>query len=92
MNQKSENNHELYNNKGIIIWIADVTGSKSKYIAIFNINDGKPLNVPVDWNQTGINGEQMVRDLWTKNNLGKFNKVLTVNVEAHGCKLLKVGE
>jgi alpha-galactosidase len=91
VNQKSENNHEFSNNNGIIIWIADVPGSESKYIAIFNINDGKPLEVTVNWYEIGINGEQMVRDLWTKTNLGKFNKELIVSVEAHGCKLLKVG-
>jgi hypothetical protein len=92
VNQESENNHELSNKDGIITWIADIPGSKSKYIAIFNINDGDPTNVTVDWNKSGITGEQMVRDLWTKSNLGKFSEEMVVSVEPHGCKLFKIGE
>jgi alpha-galactosidase len=92
VNQKSENNHEILNKEGIIIWSADVNGSASKYIAIFNINDEDPLEVTIDWNKIGIHGEQMVRDLWARADLGKFNQEIAVNIDAHGCQLLKVGE
>lgn len=58
VNQKNENNHQLSDKNGIITWIADIPGSGSKYLAIFNVNDGKPQKVTVDWNETGIDGER----------------------------------
>jgi hypothetical protein len=92
VNQKSQNNHELYNKEGIIVWVADVTGSMSKYVAVFNINDGDPVKVSVDWNDLGIQGDQQVRDLWARTDLGKFNSEITVIAVAHGCQLLKIGD
>jgi alpha-galactosidase len=36
VNQKSTNNRELKNENGLIVWSADIPGSKDKYVAFFN--------------------------------------------------------
>ena len=90
VNQKSENNHEIRNSNGIVIWTADVPGSNAKYVALFNTNDGKPEKITVSWKETGLDGELTVRDLWAKRDLGKFTGEFSASIEAHGCKLIKV--
>ena len=92
VNQKSENNHEIRNEKGIIIWTADQPETNAKYVALFNTNDGKPIKISISWKKIGMQGELNVRDLWAKKDLGKFKGEFSANVEAHGCKLIKVGK
>ncbi len=36
VNQNSENNRQLFNTNNTVAWIADVPGSKDKYVALFN--------------------------------------------------------
>jgi alpha-galactosidase len=92
VNQNSEKNHEIRNKNGIVIWIADVPGTKAKYIALFNTNDGKPLMINVSWKEIALDGELTVRDLWAKKDLGKFTGKFSASIEAHGCRLIKIGE
>ncbi|MCB8999540.1 MAG: glycoside hydrolase family 27 protein [Bacteroidales bacterium] len=92
VNQHSENNHELRNENGNVIWIADKPGTKAKYIAFFNLNDGPPKEISVKWEEIGLTAEENVRDLWTRKDLGKFNSEFTAKVQAHGCVFVKIGE
>ena len=92
VDQQSENNHEVRNQNGIVIWTADQPGTRSKYMAVFNTNDGKTESIVVSWSEIGVTGELKVRDLWTKKDLGKFKEELSVNVEPHGCRLFRIGE
>jgi hypothetical protein len=39
VNQKSSNNRQLFNRNGTIGWVADVPGSRDKYLALFNTRD-----------------------------------------------------
>ncbi len=36
VNQESTNNRQVYNEKNLIVWTADVPGSSDKYVALFN--------------------------------------------------------
>jgi alpha-galactosidase len=36
VNQSSTNNRQLFNTNNTVVWIADVPGSKDKYVALFN--------------------------------------------------------
>ncbi len=36
VNQASSNNHQVYNTSNHVAWVADVPGSKDKYVALFN--------------------------------------------------------
>jgi len=45
VNQHSENNHQLFRTEdGLIAWIADVPGSKDKYLALFNTRDEESID------------------------------------------------
>ncbi|MDD4636391.1 MAG: NPCBM/NEW2 domain-containing protein [Bacteroidales bacterium] len=45
VNQHSENNRQLYRTEdGLIAWVADVPGSKDKYLALFNTRDKEAMD------------------------------------------------
>ncbi|MFA6812140.1 MAG: NPCBM/NEW2 domain-containing protein [Bacteroidaceae bacterium] len=45
VNQHSENNRQLFRTKdGLIAWVADVPGSRDKYLALFNTRDEQTLD------------------------------------------------
>jgi len=90
VNQSSQNNHELRNKDGIVVWTADDPATNAKYVAIFNINDGEPQKIVVRWTELGLDGELTVRDLWAKKDLGKFATEFSADVEAHGCILISL--
>jgi len=92
VDQQSENNHEVRNQNGMVIWTADLPGSKSKYVALFNTNDGKAKPISVEWSEIGVSGELKVRDLWAKKDLGNFSEKISLSVEPHGCRLVKIGQ
>ena len=39
VNQHSTNNRQLFNQDGLVAWVADVPRSKAKYLAVFNTRD-----------------------------------------------------
>jgi alpha-galactosidase len=46
VNQHSTNNRQLFRTKdGLIAWVADVPGSKDKYLAVFNTRDAASLDL-----------------------------------------------
>ena len=92
VNQKSENNHEIRNEKGIIIWTAEQPETNAKYVALFNTNDGKPIKISIPWEEIGMQGEFKVRNLWTKKDLGTFKDGFSANIVAHGCMLIKISK
>lgn len=51
VNQKSENNHQIQNLDGIVVWTADQPGTKAKYVVLFNTNDIKKEEVSITWNE-----------------------------------------
>ncbi len=42
VNQNSANNHQLFNTNNQVAWIADVPGTKDKYLAVFNTSPPPP--------------------------------------------------
>ena len=42
VNQNSANNHQLFNTNNQVAWVADVPGTKDKYLAVFNTSPPPP--------------------------------------------------
>jgi hypothetical protein len=42
VNQNSVNNHQLFNTNNQVAWVADVPGTKDKYLAVFNTSPPPP--------------------------------------------------
>ncbi|MGV3613891.1 MAG: NPCBM/NEW2 domain-containing protein [Fimbriimonas sp.] len=44
VNQRSENNRQLWRRDDLVAWVADVPGSKDRYLALFNARDQKTFD------------------------------------------------
>lgn len=99
VDQDSSGNHQLFNNDGLIAWVADVPGSRDKYVAVFNTRN-KPegmdsaggVKVPVKLSDLGFNGVCSVRDLWKKTDLGRFTGEFAPEVSWHGAALYRLSQ
>ena len=89
VNQNSINNHELNADNGEIVWVANDPDSGAKYVALFNIDDQKDIPVKVTWEELGISGDYKVRDLWKKQDIGKFSSNFSASIPPHGAGLYK---
>lgn len=90
VNQSSTANRQLFDNGGLIGWIADVPGATAKYLALFNTTDAK-AEVGVDLGQLGFKGPVQLRDLWKKSDLpGPKSGRFAPELPAHGAALYRV--
>lgn len=53
-------------------------------------NEVKPKRISVSWAQLGINGSFTARDLWRQKSLGDVHEKLDVEVNWHGCALIRL--
>ncbi len=93
IDQNSYNNHEAYEDSDIVVWSANIPNSKNIYIGVFNTNDGNNSDIKINWEKLGLkNKTYNVRDLWTKTNLGSFENLISLSINKHGAKLLKLSD
>jgi alpha-galactosidase len=91
INQNSENNKEYYADENKVIWTANVPGTNELYIAVFNISDSELKDVKINLKELGVSSDKfMVRNLWQKKDIGEFINEYSVNINPHGCVLVKV--
>jgi alpha-galactosidase len=70
------------------IWMKDLQDG-SKAIGIFNRGMFQSA-ITLSWNELGINENYIIRDVWTQTDIGKTSVNFTVNIPAHGVKLIRV--
>ena len=94
VDQESENNRQVSRDKNLIVWTADVPNSPDKYIALFNaqstIDYPDAGTVKVDFNSIGIKENARVIDLWSRKELGVFNKEFSRDIPQHGAGLYRI--
>ena len=97
VNQQSINNRQVSRDKNLIVWTADVPGSKDKYVALFNaqskddnIDLPETVNVKVNFEDLGLKGNANVRDLWSHRELGKFKGSFSMELPQHGAGLYRL--
>lgn len=61
----------------------------SKAVGVFNLGSGALMS-SVLWEELGVEGPQIVRDLWSHENLGVFEKSFQTDVASHGCSFVNV--
>jgi hypothetical protein len=71
IDQNSSSNRQVLERGNLRGWLADVPGSTSKYVAIFNLGQA-PETYQSSWMELGIPmTNPAVRDLWQHKNLGR---------------------
>ncbi len=89
INQKSENNTQLFYKNNTRAWAADDPESGDKFLALFNLNSSAKT-ITVTWSQLGISGDHNVKDIWSQTDLGIFNSQLSRSINVHGTGLYRI--
>jgi len=89
VNQHSAKNKQLKEENGLIVWTADVPGTKDKYVAFFNINEAGTSEMSVTLAELELTGNYNVKDLWSKEDKGKTIDKFTVPVDPHASVLVR---
>jgi alpha-galactosidase len=89
VDQHSSHNHLLFTQSTEIAWVADLPGTKQKYVALFNLGE-TPATVTVSWKELGLSGKNAVRDLWQKKDLGTYHHQFGAEINPHSADLYKL--
>jgi hypothetical protein len=73
-----------------VVWTADGAGAGAKYLAVFNVGDGAPVDIRVDWAALKLPPHCTVRDLWERRDIGGAEAGYTFRVTPHASGLYKV--
>jgi hypothetical protein len=90
VDQHSARNRELFTRGNQVAWTADASGSRDKYLAVFNMDDQSPAEVTVRWSELGLGEKCAVRDLWKKEDLGVVDAAFAPKIAPHGAGLYRV--
>ena len=74
VNQASCRNREIDHDGDQIAWAADIPDFSDKYLALFNVGDGAPAAIGVDFSLLGNKTSFEVRDLWAGRDLGRSSR------------------
>lgn len=80
----------VYKKDGLEIWARDLEDG-SKAVGLFNRN-ANTETVKATWNDLGINGKQIARDLWRQRDEGVFSDSFSAIVPAHGVKFITLSK
>ncbi len=92
VNQNSAGNRQLFRRGNHVAWIADIPGSNNKYLALFNLGEDPLTPVMVTLEEIGFKANVRVRNLWHKQDIGQFEKSISLQIPPHGSALLKVSK
>jgi hypothetical protein len=73
--------------KGVEVWVRGLKDG-SKAVGLFN-RCAAPATVELIWGRAGLDGRQMLRNLWQHKDLGTFDESFSLKVPAHGAVLLR---
>ncbi len=90
VDQHSSNNRQLFARGDEIAWVADVSGSQKKYVALFNLDDAQRQRIRVSWSELGLRGTRVVRDLWEQKDVGTYAHAFSADIPPHGAGLYEV--
>ena len=90
VDQKAIRSRQLFARGDQIGWTSDIQGSRSKYLAVFNLGDKQPAGIPVDWKEMGLPANCAIRDLWARKDLGKAKDGYTFKLAPHASGLYRV--
>ena len=89
VNQHSTDNRQVTGNEQRVCWIATEPESGDRYVALFNLAEKPaPVSLRLEWE--GIRGQQEVRDLWARKDIGLVKGELRKLLPPHGSGLYRL--
>lgn len=89
VNQYSTDNRQVINHNGKAIWIAKDAKTNDRYVALFNLKE-EEAKVTFEFELEYMRDSYQVRDLWAKENLGKYDKKFGAKLPPHGAGLYRL--
>ncbi len=89
VNQRAASSRQLFAHGSQVAWVAELPGSKAKYLAVFNTGDAA-AQVAVQWSELGLPEKCSLRDLWRKQDLGPVAGGRGFLLAPHASVFLKV--
>ncbi|HWB86515.1 MAG TPA: glycoside hydrolase family 27 protein [Bryobacteraceae bacterium] len=90
VDQKATASKELFTRGNQVAWVAEMSGSPARYLAVFNIGDTTPEEIRVNWSDLGLPSECAVRDLWARKNEGTVRDGETFKIAPHASAFYKL--
>jgi len=78
---------KVFEKDKVEVWVKELEDG-SKAIGIFNLED-KATKAAINFSDTKLPSQIMLRDVWRQQNLGSFKNTFTASIAAHGVILLK---
>ncbi len=88
--RSSANNRQLFRRGNHVAWVADVPGSKDKYLAVFNLGEDDTTPVSVLLKDVGFSGKVELRDLWSGKTSVHDSTYLDILLPVHGSSLYMI--
>jgi hypothetical protein len=89
VNQKGTQQKQVSNREGFVVWESLCPNKKSKNIALFNLNEADGV-MQLKFEDYGFHGKCSIRNLWTGEDLGVFERDFSIRVLHHGAQMLKL--
>ena len=89
VNQESANNRQVSRDQHSAVWMADLPGSRDRYLALFNLSEER-RRVSFTFEHEMLRGSHQVRDLWGGKDLGAHEKEFGAEIDPHGAGLYRL--
>ncbi|MDD4438189.1 MAG: glycoside hydrolase family 27 protein [Tissierellia bacterium] len=89
MHRESTDVHQLFQENGQIAITSRNPTNDDVYLALFNISDDMSKNISVNLKEMGLNGEFIVTNLWTGEEIGIFSNDFSQKIKPHASGLYK---
>ncbi len=90
VNREGSAPFEVFSRPGAAAHASAAPDGKSKFLAVFNLSDEGPSDIRVWLEDIEMFGRVVVRDLWTRADLGAREDFIDVRLPAHGSALFKI--
>jgi hypothetical protein len=90
MHRESTGVRQLFREDGKIAITSRDSKTNDVYLALFNINDEREVNIGVNLKDLGLNGECKIVEMWNGTKLGKVSDNFTQALRPHASILVKI--
>ena len=90
VDQKASSSKQLFSNGNQVAWVAEMPGTKAKYVAVFNVGDAGDEQVRINWADLGLPAKCEVRDLWAHKETGTVDSGETFAVKPHASGFYRI--
>ncbi|HKX31317.1 MAG TPA: glycoside hydrolase family 27 protein [Blastocatellia bacterium] len=90
VNRQATASRQLWARENQIAWMAEMPGSPTKYLAVFNIGDVVTEEIQVKWSDLGLPESCVLRDLWARKDLGPIKEGHSFSVKPHAAGFYKL--